>query len=96
MLSDRGSQNPQIIPRKSSSSTQAQHGSSGGRASVSPASRPATREGHEQLHENDRLGMFMEDTRDHRSLTVKEFDNHQDEAKKRHKEELDKIVAKQY
>lgn len=96
MSSNQAPQNPHTNPQRPSSSTNAQRGSSRGRISGGPAPRTETRERNEHLSEYDCMQRFMRDERDHRSLNVEEFDDHQDEAKKRHKEELAKIVAKQY
>lgn len=80
--------------KKHSSSTKAHRGSSKGKAE---ASYTAQTNGHENHLDGEQLlDRFMEDERDYKSYIVEEFDEYQQEARRKHEEELEKIVKKEY
>ncbi|KAG4444400.1 hypothetical protein IFR05_000165 [Cadophora sp. M221] len=49
-----------------------------------------------KMSSEERVERFVQDERDHRSLVVEEFDNHQEAAKQSHGEKLKDVVEKEY
>jgi hypothetical protein len=93
---------PKSSTKPKASSTKAHNGSSksGHKASPYHSSLP-----HEHSHsshgaaQSDKgatVERFMHDERDHRSFAIKEFDEHQEEARRKHEEVLRVVVGKRY
>ena len=93
---------PKASAKPKASSTKAHNGSSksGNKSSHnhSSSSHIHSQSPHRTAESDERATVrrFIFDERDHRSLVVKEFDGHQQEARKKHEEVLRIVVGKRY
>ena len=81
---------------KSALSTKGYHGSSNERSTGQSSSATDKSERNRRTDNNELVDRFVKDERDYRSNAVGDYDAHQDHAKRMHREELEKIVGRQY